>query len=245
MAHYHCILLDADNTLLDFSAAEEKALSDTLAHFGLPGDEATKAQYREINSGLWAALERGEIKKDRIFSERFARFLRAIGAQGDSAAMNRWYLEQLGQHADVVPDAREVLRELGEVATLAVASNGVERVQLGRLEASGLRPYLDEVFVSEKMGVTKPSRRFFDLALRTLGVENRAKVLMVGDSLKADIQGAAQAGLATCWFNPTGQENETGIQPDYTIASLPELYDIVMEEEERENVGIAHRRHQV
>lgn len=245
MAYYHCILLDADNTLLDFSASEEKALSETLEHFQLPADEETKSKYRAINTQLWAALERGEIKKDKLLSERFVRFLRAIGAKGDAPALNRYYLGQLAQHADIVPGAREVLKELGEVATLAVASNGVERVQLGRLEASGLRPYLDEVFISEKMGVTKPSRRFFDLALRTLGVENRAKVLMVGDSLKADIQGAAQAGIASCWYDPTGMENTTGIKPDYTITTLEELYDIVMEEEERQNVGLTHRKHQV
>lgn len=245
MAYYHCILLDVDNTLLDFSASEHKALYETLEQFGLPRSAETEARYREINTQLWAALERGEIKKDKLFTERFARFLRAIGAQGDPAAINRYYFDHLAQHADIVPGVREVLSELSEVATLAAASNGVERVQLGRLEASGIRPYLDELFISEKMGATKPSRRFFDLALRSLGVENRAKVLMVGDSLKADIQGAAQAGIASCWYNPDGLENTTDIRPTYTISSLEELYDIVMEEEERQNVGLAHRRHQV
>lgn len=245
MAYYHCILLDVDNTLLDFSTSEHKALLETLEQFGLPRSAEIEARYRAINTQLWAALERGEIKKDKLFTERFARFLRAIGAQGDPAAINRCYLDHLARHADAVPGVREVLSELSEVATLAAASNGAERVQVGRLEASGVRPYLDEVFISEKMGATKPSRRFFDLALRTLGIENRAKVLMVGDSLKADIQGAAQAGIASCWYNPEGLENTTDIRPTYTISALEELYDIVMEEEERQNVGLAHRRHQV
>lgn len=245
MAHYHCLLLDVDNTLLDFSASEHKALLETLEYFGLPRSAETVAQYQAINTQLWAALERGEIKKDKLVIERFARFLRAVGAQGDPAAINRYYLDHLAQHADVVPGAREVLNELGEVATLAAASNGVERVQVSRLEASGIRPYLDEVFISEKMGATKPTRRFFELALRALGIENRAKVLMVGDSLKADVQGAAQAGIASCWYNPDGQENTTNIRPTHTISRLEELYDIVMEEEERQNVGLAHRRHQV
>ena len=36
MAYYTCLLLDADNTLLDFDAAERKALADTLIHYDLP-----------------------------------------------------------------------------------------------------------------------------------------------------------------------------------------------------------------
>ena len=30
MAKYYCVLFDADNTLLDFDAAESKALAETL-----------------------------------------------------------------------------------------------------------------------------------------------------------------------------------------------------------------------
>lgn len=32
MAHYNCMLIDLDNTLLDFDAAEASALAATLAH---------------------------------------------------------------------------------------------------------------------------------------------------------------------------------------------------------------------
>ena len=108
--------------------------------------------------------------------------------------------------------ALEAVRELSEVATLAIASNGVARVQASRLRDSGLEPYMDEVFVSEKMGVEKPNRRFFDQAVRTLGIEHRDRVLVVGDSLSADIKGGQNAGLATCWCNfhqkPEPEEGE-------------------------------------
>ena len=245
MAHYHCILFDVDGTLLDFNAAERKALVETLEHYGWPADAATQDLYRQINSQLWAALERGEIKKDRLVVERFHRFMGEIGVEGDAAQANRYYLDHLGSHADVMPGALDALRELAEVASLAVVSNGVARVQYSRLEAAGIMPYIDEVFVSEKLGVEKPSRKFFDIALRTLGIENRSKVLVVGDSLAADIQGGVNAGLHTCWFNPEGKEAEGKARPNYTVASFDELYRIVMEEEELQNVGLKNRRHQV
>ena len=243
MANYNCLLMDIDNTLLDFDAAEHKALMETLEHFELPQDAETEALYLKINTELWDALDRGEIKKDKLLVERFARFLKVLDVQQNPSQMNRYYLGQLATHADTIPGASEALEELAEVATLAAVSNGVERVQVGRMEESGLGKYMDDMFISEKMGVTKPSRRFFDVALRTLGIENRAKVLVVGDNLRADIEGGAAAGLATCWFNPRGLENDGRVQPTYTISSLQELYQIVMEEDELENVGLKNRRH--
>ena len=35
MAKYYCILFDADNTLLNFDAAENKALAETLVNYGI------------------------------------------------------------------------------------------------------------------------------------------------------------------------------------------------------------------
>ena len=245
MAYYHCILFDVDGTLLDFEASEHKALLETLEQYHWPVDVETQEQYRRINKELWAALEQGKIKKDRLVVQRFEKFMQAIGVSGNAAEVNRFYLDRLGEHADVMPGAAEVLRELSEVATLAVVSNGVARVQYNRLALSGLDKYMDGVFVSEKLGVEKPSRKFFEIALRTLGVEQRKKTLVVGDSLAADIQGGINAGLATCWFNPTGQENPGAIHPTHTIATLEELYPLIMEEEELQNVGSRNRRHQV
>ena len=245
MANYNCLLIDIDNTILDFDAAEHKALLETFENFNIPQDAETVALYQEINRGMWAALERGEIKKDKLLVERFNRFLKQVGSEENPVQVNKYYLAHLGMHSDTIPGAADALFELAEVATLGAVSNGVERVQIGRMEESGLGKYMDEMFISEKLGVTKPSRKFFEIALRVLDIEKRDKVLVVGDSLRADIQGGINAGLATCWYNPHGQENDTDIQPTYTISRLEDLYPIVMEEDELENVGLKNRRHQL
>lgn len=247
MAQYYCILFDADNTLLDFDAAENKALQETLEHYGLPTDAATMDTYRQINGRLWASLEKGEIRRDRLLAERFTRFLKALGVEGKGkgAEMNQYYLEHLASHPDIIPGSLEVLNELAEVATLAVVSNGVQRVQTQRVQESGVAAYMEDVFISEKMGCDKPDRRCFDQALRQLGVENRSHVLVVGDGLNSDIRGGINAGLDTCWYNPAGAENTTGLKPTYEIRTLAELYPIVMEQEELQNVGIKNRKHSI
>ena len=245
MAKYYCILFDADNTLLDFDAAENKALAETLVNYGIEPDAETVQTYRTINEELWRQLEKGQIRREKLMSERFTRFLKAINAAGDGAEMNRYYLEQLSTHPDLVnPSVLDVLRELSEVATLAVVSNGFHKVQTRRLAESGVANFMEDVFVSEKLDSEKPNRKIFDAALRALGVENREHVLMVGDSLTSDIQGGANAGLDTCWFNPNHAENPGKVIPTYEIASLEELYPLVMEPEELANVGLKNRRHQ-
>ena len=245
MAKYYCILFDADNTLLNFDAAENKALAETLVNYGIEPDAETVQTYRTINEELWRQLEKGQIRREKLFGERFSRFLKAINAAGDGVEMNRFYLEQLSTHPDLMsPEVLDVLRELSEVATLAIVSNGAQKVQTRRLAESGVMNFMEDVFISEKMGCEKPNARIFDAALRALGVENREHVLMVGDSLPSDIQGGSNAGLDTCWVNMNGLENESGLTPTYEVKALSELYPTVMEEDELQNVGLKNRKHQ-
>ena len=187
-----------------------------------------------------------QIRRDKLMGERFTRFLKAVNAAGNGVEMNKFYLDQLSTHPDLTsPNVLDVLRELSEVATLAVVTNGFDRVQSRRVRESGILDFVEDVFVSEKMDSEKPNRKIFDAALRALGVENREHVLMVGDSLSSEVQGGVNAGLDTCWYNPNHAENPGKVVPTYEISSLEELYPLVMEPEELANVGLKNRRHQL
>lgn len=48
--------------------------------------------------------------------------------------------------------------------------------------------------------------------------------LIVGDSLTSDVQGGQNVGVATAWYNPTGQINhDRALQPTHEIKQLTEL----------------------
>ncbi|MEF9970083.1 MAG: YjjG family noncanonical pyrimidine nucleotidase [Ruthenibacterium sp.] len=246
MAFYNCLLFDIDGTLLDFHASEETAIREALAHYAFTDIEAAVLAYRSINQSLWAALEKGEIRQEKLVVQRFEKLLSQFSMQGDAVQMNDYYLTKLSARADVFDGAEDALRDLAEVATLAVVSNGIERVQTNRLVQSGLDKYFDAVFISSKVGAAKPARKIFDVALNTLGIEKRDKVLVVGDSLKADIAGGKNAGLATCWCNfEDAAMPEDAAKPNHTIHGYEELMRIVMEEEELSSVGSSEKRHQV
>lgn len=58
-----------------------------------------------------------------------------------------------------------------------------------------------------------------------MNLHDKSLVLIVGDSLKADIQGGLNYGIDTCYFNPKRNENNSGITPKYEIEKLSELLD--------------------
>lgn len=242
-SNYNCLLFDIDGTLLDFASAEQEAITGTLENFALPATDETAKLFSQINADLWAALERGEIKKEKLVIQRFSSLLAKLETQGDAIKMNNEYMTRLSMSAQIFPGAKELLEELAEFATLAVISNGVEKVQINRLEKSGLLPYFDEVFVSEKLGCTKPAPRFFEIALRQLGIKNRSKVLVIGDSLAADIKGGIAAKLDTCWCNYDGVENSSGILPTHTVRSFAEIKLVAVGEEELKLAETREKRH--
>ncbi|MDL2252865.1 YjjG family noncanonical pyrimidine nucleotidase [Ruminococcaceae bacterium OttesenSCG-928-I18] len=244
-ANYNCLLMDLDGTLLDFGSAEREAIAATLTKSGLPHDEDTVTLYAKINAEMWDKLERGEIKKDKLVLQRFVQLLEELGAEGDPVKLNNEYMKDLSAAAMPFPGAAELLEELAEFATLAAITNGISKVQMNRLEKSGLLPYFDEVFVSEKLGVTKPSPKFFDAALRKLGVKNKEKVLVIGDSLAADIKGGNNAKLDTCWYNLAGAENTTDIVPTHEARSYMEIKQIAVGEEALEIAANREKRHTV
>ena len=86
MAKYYCVLFDADNTLLDFDAAENKALADTLREYGIEPDAETVQTYRTINEELWRQLEKGQFVSEKMDSEKpnrkiFDAALRGLGVE--------------------------------------------------------------------------------------------------------------------------------------------------------------------
>ena len=58
------VLLDLDDTILDFHQAEANAVSKTLAQLGIEPKESTIRRYSQINAGRWELLEQGLVKPE-------------------------------------------------------------------------------------------------------------------------------------------------------------------------------------
>jgi len=192
----------------------------------LPDTPEVRRLFAETNASLWRDFEQGRITKEYLIVERFARFLAALGVRRDAAACNAKYLEGLGAGVFPLPHAEEVCRALAGGHRLYLITDAVASVQRSRLRGSVFEPYFTGVFVSEEAGASKPDRAYFDYALAHISGAAAADCLVVGDSLTTDMQGANNAGLPCCWYNPLGLPRPEGLRLDHVIRDLRELLEI-------------------
>lgn len=221
------ILLDLDDTILDFKWAENQALTGTLNAFGIIPTVEICGRYREINLEYWRALERKEVTREQLKVGRFRQLLEEIGEEGDPVAMGELYLQRLGQGHCFLPGALETLDILIKKYRLFLVTNGNPPVQYGRLESAGITHYFEKLFISMEIGHNKPSVEFFDHCFANIPGFDKTKAIIVGDSLFSDIRGGINAGITTCWVNPTHRPTREEIIPDYQIENLPQLLPIL------------------
>ena len=225
---YKTLLLDADETLLDFCRSEGFALETTLASHGIAMTTAIHETYHEINRLLWQQLERGEILRERLKVQRFEELFESIGAVGiNAAAFNEAYMQTLGTKGFLLDGALELVKTLSKSYRLCIVTNGTASVQHTRLADSGFLPYFEYVFISQEIGADKPSPLFFDAVMQTLGYPDKSELLIIGDSLTSDIRGGITAGIDACWYAPHGRVAPPECLPTYTVRSYEELLSLL------------------
>ncbi len=199
---YTTVLFDADETLLDFRRSEHSALLETFRQNGLRDDEEFLRSYCEINDSLWERFNKGEIAKSEITDLRFTLLFEKYGIPLDGKDFNQKYLKNLSEYGYVLDGAKELCQKLYESGLkLYIITNGIGFVQKKRFAASGLAPFFDGVFISEEVGAAKPSKAYFDYVYANIDEKDKSKIIVVGDSLTADIKGGREYGFVTCWYN--------------------------------------------
>ena len=231
---HHNFLFDLDQTLLDFHASEYKALGLVLRSNGLSFSDEIYRAFKAYNKSLWLELEKGTISRTELFTMRFQDvFNRCEGdcAGLDPLKVNDDFIRTMSVNGVLMDGALEFVRRVKENISdsrIYIASNGATINAKGRIASTGLDRYIDGLFISEDMGVTKPDAAFFDLCLNRIG-EPKSTCIMIGDSLSSDMLGAKNASLDSVWFMPSGniEEAMTAYDINYCASSFDELYDIL------------------
>lgn len=221
------LFLDLDDTILDFHKAERLAIAKTFRSFGLEPTDAVLDRYHVINRQHWERLEKGEITRQQVLTGRFQVLFAEMGIPAEAEAVAKSYEHNLGIGYYFLPGAKEALDAILGKYRLFLASNGTASVQHSRLTSAGLYPYFEQVFVSQDLGANKPSKEFFDACAARIPGYRKENALMVGDSLSSDILGGKNAGMKTCWVNPTGAAPRADIVPDWQIAHLSQLPELL------------------
>lgn len=227
-------LFDLDQTLLDFHASEYKALGIVLRRSGLSFSDEIYQAFKAYNKSLWQELEKGAISRTELFTRRFLDVFSRC--EGDASALdpltvNDEFIRTMSVNGVLMDGALEFVRQVKETipeARIYIASNGATVNATGRIKSTGLDRYIDDVFISENLGVTKPDAAFFEICLNRIG-EPASSCIMIGDSLSSDMLGAKNASLDSVWFMPSGDIRKamTDYDINFCAASFDELYDIL------------------
>lgn len=233
MKQYKDLFIDFDDTLYDTYGNAVIALRETFDYFQLKryfsDPQVFYDSYWEANIDLWSRYSRGEITRDNLIVERFRRPL----SEGKGIKVTKEFclevsdrfLDFCSNKPGVVDGAHEVMDYLKKKGyRMHMTSNGFHEVQYKKLAACGLKDYFDNIILSEDAKYNKPSKAYFDYALKIAGAQSDS-VLMIGDNLNTDILGALHAGLDAMLFN-RWQVDVSSVTPQPTFV-VDKLRDII------------------
>ena len=204
------LLFDLDDTLIDARGAWRAGFAEAVAPFhaerdalrGLGSPESIyDLHFRRYSEEAHAEGGNGEWSDD--FTRRACERLLAEHGGVDAAGAARLfeaYMAAWPKRLALFADAEATLAAAAARYRLALVSNGPSKQQRDKVERFGLERWFETVVISEEVGVRKPDRAIFALALETLGA-GAAAAVHVGDHPEHDVRGALEAGLGAVWVN--------------------------------------------
>lgn len=209
------VFFDIDDTLINHSGSEEKALM-----------QMRKKYFREISSARFKQIWRTHAKKNWALFE-----INKLTFQGQRIERVKGIWRELGkgieeeqalrlfnQYHDIyenswetfpkVPTAIKKMHKNG--IRIGVISNNNKDQQLRKLKAVGLIQYFDNnlILVSDEAGVSKPDPRFFKLAQK-VSDSSPEELLMVGDDVTFDLNQPKKLGWNVLLVNHFSNDKET------------------------------------
>ncbi len=157
-------------------------------------------------------------------------------AQGEEL-WESWNLGGAFLGRELFPDVLDTLRRLKARGYRlgAVTNRGYSGPRFHQeMRDLGLDDVFETTVISCDVGYMKPHPRIFQYALERMRAE-AAETVMVGDSLRADVEGAKTRGMIAVWRRPpvgepveeTADVPEPGrIAPDYTLETIGELMSL-------------------
>jgi putative hydrolase of the HAD superfamily len=230
------VLLDLDDTLLDYSSGVEDCWTATcVACCPETGVDAAGliAALRPARRWFWDDPERH--RRERVdmlgaWQKIVMHAMERLGPvdAGLAAAIARDFAARRRARERLFPEALAVLETFRRGGIpLGLVTNGDVRFQRDKIERHGLGPFFDVIVIESEFGAGKPDEAVYRHALDVLRTP-ATDACMVGDHLVWDVEGAQRVGITGIWIDreAAGLPADTSIRPDRIIRSLKELTDL-------------------
>ncbi|WP_431279689.1 HAD family hydrolase [Leifsonia poae] len=232
------VLFDLDDTLFAHRAAVARGIEAHVAALGEPYGSLPTAStvdfWHELEERHYHSYLAGTLDYEGQRQARARDFAARHGVALDDEAASAWfatyferYVESWALHEDALPCLDELAERIPGVR-FGLITNGDLAFQTRKITTVALDERVEHVITSGELGIVKPDRAIFLHACEVFGVEP-AEGAYVGDRLRTDAIGAANAGLTGVWLNRTGvvaaedEAAEARAAHVLEIASLAEL----------------------
>lgn len=215
------IIFDLDDTLLASTHNYEAAVEAS----GVP-----LAQFQIARNQVKASLPLGHTssRHRRLYFKKYLENTNQFSAEGLETLFGKYCLE-LQSRLEKALYQTQVLATLDflkKKADLFVLTNEVLEMQTAKLKVLDPRAeLLSGVLVSEEVGEEKPSPRIFKVARDRFKLSSYEHIMMVGDSVEADIQPALQQGwraVLTTEFLSSKAKHDQIAMSQSMLKTLPE-----------------------
>lgn len=221
------VLIDIDNTLLDFNLSAEQAIKKGFKQFGLSYSDDVFFTFKKVNDMLWRSIEKRELTREELHLNRWNIIFKRLNCVFDGRVFEKQFLSNLDECACKIDGADDIMRYLSEKYRVFTASNAPSEQQIKRLKISGLIEYIEKPFISQKIGYDKPDARFFEECFKNMQPLLKEEAILIGDSYSADICGGHDYGLKTIWFDFEKKGKSDKGVADYKIEKLSEIKRIL------------------
>jgi len=233
MKQFRVVMFDVDDTLLSFQGYVQESMKEGFKLFNIAKyEDWMYPVFTKTNDMLWRRIEDGTLTFEELKNIRWTMVFKEIGVDFDGVFFEKWFRDRLFSNAILEDGAIDVLEYLKGKYMLCVVSNGPYDQQINRLKIGGLDKYFSHVFISGKVGHQKPSKEFFDVCFNEIKETDipdlkPEDVIIVGDSMTADIAGGKHYGLSTCLYAYYKEPDRDFDLVDYKIKNLSEIKNVL------------------
>ena len=159
------VLLDLDDTILDFHKAEKEALKKALQKVGVEPTEKLLAGYSEINLAQWKKLELGELTQEEVKISRYHIFFEKYGITASPEETAKCYEQNLAYEHEKVDGALELLQKLHASTDCMLHPMELMKCRADVLRNPGSNRILRTFLFQKKSGIINRTKNFSTIVL--------------------------------------------------------------------------------
>ena len=237
MSKYEILLFDLDDTLIDNLENVRYAYTKMVESLGGHYTEEGFKKWYYLDKRFWIDFHEKKIVVPKEYQnpqELFVKYVRSLRylmyfdgkiSLDKAFEINELFLSSLNEIVVPITGAYETLKYLHEKYKLVIATNGPTVAVEAKLGKIDCLDFIDAIFSADmtKQTVTKPSKEYFDELKEYLQFYDNNKMLIIGDSLRSEIQGGMNSGIDSCWLNRNNEEVPEQYKPTMVINELSQL----------------------